>query len=116
MDNIQTFVNTALDGLPITEDEKKSFFGAFIISYYKSLLEYLVGAHATNETFHKTTLEFFNTAIHNLDEDGKKRLIAAMRDEKNNILATLLVKLQDELPNDASQRIEKNLAAAARLP
>lgn len=116
MDDIQTFINTALDGLPITEDDKKSLRGAYLISYYKSLLEYLIGANATSETFHKNILEFFNTAVKELDEAGKKRLTAAMQDEKNNILANLLIKLQDELPADASDRIDKNLTAAAQTP
>lgn len=114
MNNIQYFLNRVLDGITLSMEEKNLISTAYLIKYHQALLEILITINSDNKKFFENMDFFFNNALVELDVKKRKPIDSILSQEKTNILADILVKIQRELPPMAINRIQKNLEVLAR--
>lgn len=109
MNSIEDIIEKALDGIPITQQDKNILLGMYMLKYNKSCLELLSILKGKDIQFQQNINELFGKAISSLNTEERQKFNKAIDDEKGKILANLINVFKNSLSPQLQQKIEENL-------
>ncbi len=109
MQSIQEIINIIINGLDLSEDQKKALTGFYFIGLYKASLEILIGLKGNTEEFHKAINYFFQKTLLTLTLEEQKIYDTLLEQQKSRILSDILSEFSKNLPNDHKKKINDNL-------
>lgn len=109
MKTLNEFVDKALAGLDIAEEEKKALQGIFIVNIYKAYLELLLSLKGSDLNFMRELNEFFEKNLLTLTDEEITFVEEAMDNEKERMLTMMMSKVKDNLTDEAIKKFDDNL-------
>lgn len=112
--NIQDLVNKTLEGIEMTEEEKSSLLGMYMIYYYKYLLEMLLIFKSKDKEFQDRLVNFLDNEIKSLPQDQQQAFQTKVKEDVNVIFSDVLGTFRDNLPKNLQQIVDKNINSLPR--
>jgi len=107
--NIKDLLDKTLKGIDMTEKEKSSVFGMYMIYYYKYLLEMLLILKSSNKEFLDRLVNFLDNEIKSLPSDQQQTFQTKVKEDVNVIFSDVLGTFKDNLPQNLQQIIDRNI-------
>lgn len=107
--NIKNLLNKTLEGVNITEEEKISLMGMYMICYYKYLLEMLLIFKSSDKEFQQKLVNFLDSEVKSLHQDQQQAFQTKVKEDVNVIFSDVLGTFRDNLPENLQQIIDKNI-------
>ncbi|MCL4416762.1 MAG: hypothetical protein M1365_08720 [Actinobacteria bacterium] len=109
MNTIKDIIEKALEGIPITQQDKNILLGIYMLKYNQSCLELLSVLKGKDIQFQENINELFGKTIASLNIEERQKFNKAIDEEKGKILANLINKFKNSLSPQLQQKIEENL-------
>lgn len=107
--NIKNLLNKTLEGIDITEEERGSLLGMYMICYYKYLLETLLFFKSSDKEFQQRLVNFLDSEINSLPSDQQQIFQTKLKEDVNVIFSDVLGTFRDNLPENLQQIVDKNI-------
>lgn len=107
--NIKDLLNKTLEGVEITEEEKISLLGMYMICYYKYLLETLLMYKSSDKEFQTRLVDFLDNEIKSLPQDQQQAFQTKIKEDVNVIFSDVVGTFRDNLPENLRQIIDRNI-------
>ena len=107
--NIKDLLDKTLEGVDITEEEKISLMGMYMIHYYKYLLETLLTFKSSDKEFQTRLLNFLDNEVKSLPQDQQQAFQAKVKEDINVIFSDVIGTFRDNLPENMQRIIDKNI-------
>ena len=107
--NINELLDKTLVGIEITEEEKSSLLGMYMIYYYKYLLEMLLVFKSSEKEFQDRLVNFLDNEIKSLPQDQQQVFQAKVKEDVNVIFSDVVGTFRDNLPENLQQIIDRNI-------
>jgi succinate dehydrogenase flavin-adding protein (antitoxin of CptAB toxin-antitoxin module) len=110
MDQVTHFFEKVLEGLDVSDENRKAFVGLYLVLYYKASLEALMGIKASDADYLKKVREFFEGSFNALSDDERKTFEEIMAKEKGELLVDVIDNFKNNLSDDLKEKVESNLS------
>lgn len=110
MQSIQEIIDKIVQGLNLSEEQKKVLTGLYFIGLYKASLEIFIGLKGNTEEFHKAINYFFQKTLLTLTQEEQKIYDTLLEQQKSKILSDIFSTFSSSLPQEKQQQISDNLA------
>lgn len=107
--NIKDLLSKTLEGIDITEEERSSLLGMYMICYYKYLLETLLFFKSSDKEFQQRLINFLDSENNSLPSGQQQAFQAKLKEDINVIFSDVLGTFRDNLPANLQQIIDKNI-------
>lgn len=107
--NIKDLLDKTLKGVEMTEEEKSSLFGMYMIYYYKYLVEMLLIFKSSDKEFQDRLVNFLDNEIKSLPSDQQQAFQTKIKEDVNVIFSDVLGTFKDNLPQNLQQIIDRNI-------
>lgn len=101
--NIKDLLDKTLTGIDITEEEKNTLLGMYMIFYYKYLLEILLVFKSKDNGFQQRIVNFLDSEIKSLHKDQLQTFEERMTEDVNVIFSDVLGTFRNNLPEKLQQ-------------
>ena len=108
--NIKDLLDKTLEGVDITEEEKISLIGMYMIYYYKYLIEILLTFKSSDKEFQNRLVNFLDNEIKSLPDDQQQTFQTKVKEDVNVIFSDVVGTFRDNLPENLQQIIDKNIS------
>lgn len=106
---MKKLLDDALQGIDITDEEKSSLLGMYMIYYYKYLLEMLLISKSSDEKFQQRLVNFLDSELKTLPSDQQQVFQAKLKEDVNIIFSDVLGTFRDNLSKNLQQIVDKNI-------
>lgn len=107
--NIKDLLDKTLGGIDITEEEKNSLLGIYMIYYYKYLLEMLLTFKSSEKEFQDRLVNFLDNEIKSLPQDQQETFQAKIKEDVHVIFSDVVGAFRDNLPENLQEIVDKNI-------
>lgn len=106
---IKNLLNNTLQGIDITDEEKSSLVGMYMIYYYKHLFEILLMSKSSDKEFQQKLVSFLDSEIKSLPSDQRQAFQIKLKEDINEIFSDVFGTFRDNLPENLQQIVDKNI-------